>query len=328
MVEKARLIVIGAGPAGLATAVEARAAGIDPVIILERKDHLGDTIVTFYHEGKRVDPIYRKVEVEPKGMLSFDTETKEAFLQRMRTIADDHQLDIRHGQEVQKVIPQGGFFNLYTSQGLELQAPLVVVAIGIYGRPIKPSYPILREVKDKVHFSLPKELPSGKRVLVVGGGDAAAESAVFLSGTNEVTLSYRKPEFIRLNELNYCSVNDCANLGTIKLMLGTDIQALESCDSSVKVHFKHGEQLLFDFIFYNFGGATPKVFLESIGVEFADKMPVVDGHGESNIPRLFLAGDLVVESGTIMAAFNSGKTVVERITSHYAELVRAPAYAK
>ena len=47
--------------------------------------------------------------------------------------------------------------------------------------------------------------------------------------------------------------------------------------------------------------------------------------GETNVEQLFLAGDLVVDKGTIMAAFNSGKTVIDRIAAKYADLVRAEA---
>jgi thioredoxin reductase (NADPH) len=322
--EKAKLIVIGAGPAGIATAVEARGAGIEAVVVLEKQAHLCDTVVSLYHQGKRVDPVYRKVQVEPLGKLYFDTETREDFLRRMATVAEDHRLDIRHGQEVQKIIRQNGLFHVYTGKGEEFQAPLAVIAIGIYGKPLKPSYPLPAEVRDKIHFSLPKEPPAGKKVLVVGGGDAAAEAACFLADKNEVALSYRRSEFFRINELNYCNLNDCACLGKINLMMGTDIDKLAMFGERVRVHFAHGEELDFDFVFYNLGGMTPRVFLESIGVEIGeDKKPKMDEHGETNVEQLFLAGDLVVDKGTIMAAFNSGKTVVDRIADRYAEIVRA-----
>jgi thioredoxin reductase (NADPH) len=318
--ENVKLVIVGAGPAGLAAAVEAKEAGIAPVVVLEKKEHLCDTVVSLYHEGKRVDPVYRKMKVEPQGKLYFDTESREAFLERMNTVVEDHQLDVRFSEEVRKIVYLEDFFHIYTSSGREFTAPLAVVAIGIYGKPIKPSYPIPPEVKDQVLFSLPKETPAGKKVLVVGGGDAAAEAACFLAGKNDVSLSYRRPEFFRLNELNYCSLNDCACQGMINLMLGTDIAGLEPQGGRVKVLFRQGEEIAFDLLFYNLGGATPKAFLESIGVDFDGKLPVTDEHGETSVPKLFLAGDLVVEKGTIMAAFNSGKTIVDQICSKYPEL--------
>ncbi|MDA8166129.1 MAG: NAD(P)-binding domain-containing protein [Desulfobacteraceae bacterium] len=323
--ETAKIIVVGAGPAGIATAVEAREAGIGPVIVLEKQAHLCDTVVSLYHQGKRVDPVYRKVKVEPTGKLSFDTETREDFLRRMAIVAEDHRLDIRFGREVQKIISQDGLFHVYTGKGEEFRAPVAVIAIGIFGKPIKPSYPIPAEVKDKVHFSLPREAPEGKKVLVVGGGDAAAEAACFLANKNEVALSYRRSEFFRINELNYCNLNDCACLGKINLMMATDIKELTPHGERVMVRFAHGEEIPFDFLFYNLGGMTPAAFLESIGVEMTDKKPRTDIHGETDVERLFLAGDLVVEKGTIMAAFNSGKAVIDRIASRYGSMAGAEA---
>jgi thioredoxin reductase (NADPH) len=322
--EEAKIVVIGAGPAGIATAVEAREAGISPVIVLEKTDHACDTIVSLFHEGKRVDPVYRKMKVEPTGKLSFDTETREEFLARIGRVIEENHLDIRYQNEARKISQEDGLFHVFTGGGLEIKTPVLVIAIGIFGKPIKPRYPIAKEIKDKVFFSLPKTPVTGKKVLVVGGGDSAAEAACFLSGANnDVSLSYRRPEFFRLNDINACSVNNLASNGKISLMLATDIEGLEDAgDKGVNVHFKDGKDMVFDMVFYCLGGVTPKTFLESIGVEFKGERPSIDPYGETNVKGVFLAGDLMVEKGSIMAAFNSGKTVIDGILKRYGDLVR------
>jgi len=320
--ERAKICIIGAGPAGIATAVEAREAGVDPVIVLEKTDHACDTIVNLYHEGKRVDPVYRKMKVDPIGRLSFETEPREAFLERMEGIIQASDLDIRFKNEAQKVLQVGDSFHVFTAGGLEVETPVLVVAIGVFGKPVKPRYPIPKEVRDRVLFSLPKTPVAGRKVLVVGGGDTAAEIACYLSGDNDVSLSYRRAEFFRLNDINACNVNDCSCKGTIQLMMGTDIEGLEPAGAGVLVHFKNGNDLLYDLVFYCLGGMTPRTFLEGIGVEFDGKQAVADRYGETNIPRLFLAGDLVAEKGSIMAAFNSGKMTVDGILARYGGLVK------
>ncbi len=320
--EEARIVVVGAGPAGIATAVEAKEEGIAPVVVLEKKGHPCDTVVSLYHKGKRVDPVFRKMKVEPIGRLSFDTETREEFLDRMDRVIREHDLDIRYRNEVQKIIPGEEGFKVLTGSGLELSAPMVVVAIGVFGKPVKPGYPIPKDVKDKVFFSLPPTPLKDKKVLVVGGGDSAAETACFLAGHNDVSLSYRRPEFFRLNPVNTETLGEFCDAGKINLMMATDIEAIEAQGEKVLVHFKDGEDLLFDAVFYCLGGTTPRAFLESIGVEFDGKRPRVDEFGETNVKRLFLAGDLVFEKGSIMAAFNSARKAVEGIKARYGHLVR------
>jgi len=320
--EQMKMIVIGGGPAGIAMAVEAKEAGISPVVVLEKRAHACDTIVSLYHEGKRVDPVYRKVKVAPRGHLSFDTESREEFLARMQRIIDDHGLDMRYRQEVLKIAAaDDGLFHVQTGAGLQLAAPIVVIAIGVFGKPVKPSYPLPKESRGRIHFSVPKEAPSNETLLVVGGGDSAAEAACFLSQKNKVTLSYRRPEFFRINDQNLCSVNQCCQVGRIDLKMGSDIEALLPAEEKVKVVFGGGEELLFDSVYYFLGGSTPQNFLESIGVEFGDGRPKVDDHGETNIPRLFLAGDLAAEKGSIMAAFNSAVRVREGVLAKYAQAV-------
>ncbi|NDY43066.1 NAD(P)-binding domain-containing protein [Dissulfurirhabdus thermomarina] len=319
--EKAKIAVVGAGPAGIAVAVEAKVAGVAPVVVLEKKGEDCDTVVNLFHEGKRVDPVYRKVKVEPIGRLSFDTETREEFLARMDRVIEEYGLDIRYWNEVQKVVPGPGGFRVVTGGGLEVEAPVVVVAIGIFGKPVKPGYPIPKEVKDRVHFSMPKAPPEGEKILVVGGGDTAAETACFLCGTNDVTLSYRREKFFRLNETNACNLDECACTGKVSLKMPSNIQGLSADGDRVKVHFDDGSDETYDRVFYCLGGSTPQAFLEGIGVAFDGRRPKVDEAGETNIPGLFLAGDLMLEKGSIMGAFNSGKIVVDGILARYRDKV-------
>ncbi len=321
--EQVKIVIAGAGPAGIATAVEAKEAGIDPVVVCEKAGHLCDTVVTLFHEGKRVDPVYRKVKVEPKGLLSFDTESREEFLDRMERVVKEYGIDVRFRNEVQKIERQDdGSFKVITGGGLEFQAPVVVVAIGIFGKPNKPSYPIPKEIKDKVFFALPKKPITGKKVLIVGGGDSAAEAACFLAKENEAFLSYRREKFFRINEVNMCALDDYSSKGSLTLMLGTDIEGLEPKDDKVLVHFKDGRDMEFDAVFYFLGGMAPSTFLEGIGVECDGRKPKVGPDGESNIPGLFLAGDLVLDKGSIMGAFNSAKDVVDAIIAKYGDKVK------
>ncbi len=318
--ERAKLVIVGAGPAGIATAVEAKTAGITPVIILEKFDKPCETIHKFYHPGKRVDPVYRKVKIEPLGVCRFDTCTKEEFLELIDRYIRDYDLDIRFKQTVQKIEKINDCFRVH-GKDLVIEAPIVVVAIGIFGRPVKPGYPIPKEIKNRVFFGTQSQIaPEFKKVLVVGGGDSAAETACFLADKAEVYLSYRRPQFFRINETNLAELNKRVEEGKIKLLMNTNIEGLEPAeDGRVKVLFKEIEPMVFDAVYYCLGGSTPENFLKSIGVEVEGKRAKVDEYGETNLPGLFLAGDLVVEKGSIMAAFNSAHKVIEGIKKRYQE---------
>jgi len=319
--EKAKVVVVGAGPAGIATAVEAIEAGLNEIVILEKTDHLCDTMVRLYHEGKRVDPFFMKVKVKPIGKLSIDTMSREEFLDFMKEVVEKYGLDIRFRHEVNKIKKKNDYFEIQAGKDAIFEAPIVVVAIGIFGRPVKPSYKIPKAISNKVFFGIPNKPMQNKKILVVGGGNTAAEAACFLCEKNEVFLSYRRPKFFRLNPINLCAIEDRGKQGKIKLMLNTDIQSLEPEDNLVCVHFKDGQKMCFDVIDYCLGGSSPQAFLSSIGVEMEGKKPKVSEDGETNIKGLFLVGDLVVKKGTIMGAFNSAKRTVDGIIKKYRDVL-------
>ena len=317
--EKVKLTIVGAGPAGIATAVEAKGAGLNEIVILEKTDHICDTMVRLYHEGKRVDPFFMKVKVKPIGKLSIDTMSREQFLDFMKEVVEKYSLDIRFRHEVNKIKKKNDCFEIHAGKEAIFEAPIVVVAIGIFGRPVKPGYKIPKAISDKVFFGIPAKPLENKKILVVGGGNTAAEAACFLCEKNEVFLSYRRPKFFRLNPINLCAIEDKCKQGSIKLMMNTDIEGLEPQDDQVCVHFKDGQKMYFDAIDYCLGGSSPQAFLRSIGVEVEGKKPKVSEDGETNVKGLFLVGDLVVKKGTIMGAFNSAKRTVDGILKKYGD---------
>lgn len=316
--EKVKLAIVGAGPAGIACAIEAKAMGLEPTIILEKAPHVCDTIVRLYRPGKRVDAIYRGVEVEPLGICKFETESKEAFLERIQRWIEEYKLDIRLQSEVNYIKKINNEYEITVNNEPKIRAEFVILAIGIFGQPKKPDYPIPKEVKNKVFFEPPNICPSSGKVLVVGGGDTAAEVASFLCKNCEVYLSYRRPKFFRINPVNLKILEEKVAQGKVKLLLGTDIEKLEPEEDKIKVFYKDGSGDTYDFIYYCLGGSTPKGFLKYIGVEFdLEDRPKVDENFETNLPKLFLAGDIAVPKGSIQLAFNTAHIILKAIKEKY-----------
>lgn len=310
--------IIGAGPAGIAAGVECKANGILNIEIFEKGTKYCSTIRRLYPGGKRVDKDYKGVIAACEGLCSFETETKEEFLKRIKKYISDYELKIEYDIEINGLERKDDLYILKAGTFHVAEAKIVIIATGVFDRPKKPSYPIPEAVKDRVFFELPKELPEGEKILIVGGGNTAAELACLLAGKCDVYLSYRRPKFFRINEENLKELEKRKE--NINFFLGTEIKALEAHNGAVKVLFHDGHSDIFSKIFYCLGGSTPKNFLEKMGISFLDNIPMIDEFGESNLERVFLIGDIAVKRGSIMYAFNSAHRAVKRILEKYPQI--------
>ena len=308
------LIIIGGGPGGIGSAVEAKVLGLEKVLMIEKTDNHSHTIRKFYKDKKRVDKDWQGQEVVLEGNVEFVDGSKESTLDYFDKLLDDEIIDTRFGCAVEKVEKIDDVFFVTSGCGVD-RAKNIIVCIGRMGKPNKPSYKIPPSLRTQINFNLDK-CGNGENILVVGGGDTAVEYACELSETNEVTLNYRRDSLTRPNPTNQDMIADYSEDEAVTLKLGVGIENLESESGQIKVNFTDGSEL-FDRIIYAIGGTTPSDFLKCCIISLDDSgEPIFDENYETETPGMYVAGDIVFNSGgSIAIALNHGYRIVTHILS-------------
>ena len=309
-----KLAIIGAGPAGIATAVEAYIEGIRDIILLEKDENHNSTIRKYYKDNKRVDKDWKGQKVELDGRIYFMDGTKESTLDFFDELLEKHSVKLQTHTEVTGIEKMDDHFVVHTSKG-DVKAKFVVVTIGRMGKPNKPSYKIPPAIRKKVGYTL-DGCGEGEKILVVGGGDSAVEYAVDLAEKNDVSICYRRETFRRANPTNQKNIANAIAHNEVRPILGVNIEGLEDDEGRVKVLFKEREPETYDRVIYAIGGTTPSGFLASSGIKEEDGKPVHDEHYQTNIPGLYVAGDITQESGgSIALGLNQGYYIAQHIVN-------------
>jgi thioredoxin reductase (NADPH) len=318
------LVIVGGGPAGIAIAAEAKAAGVAPerVLVLEKAPEHSWIIRRYYPEAKPVLANYKGIEAKCEGVLCIPDLTREETLSYLDCAIRDSGARVRYREEVHRIGAEShGLLRVETNTGV-WRARVVVIAIGILSRPNKPSHAIPRPVKRQALFDVTSEEIRDKDVLVVGGGDTATEYCQFLvQEGNRVTLSYRGRELTRPNPINRESVLELERQGRLRILLSSNATGLASAGGRVRVHFQEPalHPLDVDRIVYALGGTTPENFLKSAGIAFDGPQPKLTESFATNVPGLFLAGDLTAgrQGGSIILAFNTAAAAMRQICEDY-----------
>ena len=306
------LAIVGAGPAGIATAIESYLQGVRDIVLLEKDTNHNSTIRKYYKENKRVDLEWKGQKVELNGRIHFIDGTKETTLDFFDEILKEHLIEMQTQVEVQSIEKKEDYFEVHMA-GKSIRAKNVVVTIGRMGKPNKPSYKIPPSIRKKINYTT-DNCSEGEKILVVGGGDSAVEYAVDLSQNNEVAICYRRESFRRANPTNQNNIADAIAHKDVRPILGININGLEDDNGKVKVLFSEIEAASFDRVIYAIGGTTPSTFLASSGIEEKDGRPVHNEHYETNITGLFVAGDITQErGGSIALGLNHGYDIARYI---------------
>ncbi len=307
------LAIVGAGPAGIAAAAESYLLGMRDIVLLEKGPSHNETIRKYYKDNKRVDKDWQGQKVELDGNIYFIDGTKESTLDFFDEVLENHSVELRTGVEVQKIVRgDDGIFDVMIPGG-SVRARYVVVTIGRMGKPNKPDYKIPPSIRKKVNYTL-DDVGEGEKILVVGGGDSAVEYAVDLAEKNDVAISYRRETFRRANPTNQTAVANAIAHGEVRPLLGTNITGLEDDEGRVRVLFEERESETFDRVIYAIGGTTPSAFLTGSGIAIENGCPVHDEHYQSNVPGIYVAGDITQErGGSIALGLNHGYRIARHI---------------
>ena len=135
------MVIVGAGPAGIAAAVESYLLGIRNILMLEKDENHNATIRKYYKDNKRVDKDWKGQKVELDGNIYFLDGTKETTLDFFDEVIKAHGVELRTHTEVSKIEKTDGIFDVYIAGG-SVKAKYVVVTIGRMGKPNKPDYKI------------------------------------------------------------------------------------------------------------------------------------------------------------------------------------------
>jgi len=306
--------IIGAGPAGIASAVEANYLGIKDVVIFEKSESHSSTIRFYYKDNKRVDKNWKGARVELDGNVYFEDGTKESTIEYFNELIESHKIEARFNTGIDFVKQEKDGFSIVTERGDIYHAKSVIVAIGVMGKPNKPSYPIPKSLEKKVNYNV-NSCGSGENIVVVGGGDSAVEYACALSSDNFVTLSYRQKEFKRVNDINLANLKRLVDEGRLTTKLGVDIDCLEEREGKIVIKFFNGDVLESDRMVLAIGGASPVDFLKKCDIKVdSEGTPVCDENLESSVRGLFIAGDIIAKSGgSIVVGLNHAFKIINVI---------------
>jgi glycine/D-amino acid oxidase-like deaminating enzyme len=175
--EQVDVVVIGAGPAGLATSQQLAARGI-PHRVLERGETVGHTWANLYdsltlHTGKHLSSLPGLKF--PHGYPLFVPRT--LFWEYLRGYAETFKLPVVTGSQATAVRRDDGTWRVTTPRG-EHAARALVVATGIVSNPQRPRFRGEAQFRGTVTHSVEYRRPApyvGRRVLVVGVGNSGAE---------------------------------------------------------------------------------------------------------------------------------------------------------
>lgn len=308
------VIVVGAGPAGLATAIAARRAGLDYLVV---------------DKGGLVDGIYRfppnmvfftTAELLEIGNLPFVTPfekpTRPEALRYYRRVADTYQLAIAFSERVTSIVrvPGGGeprfAVDTDVAGGRRRIARAVVIATGYYDHPNRLDVPGEDLPHVSHYFSEPH--PYYRRpVVVVGGKNSAAEAALDLYRAGAaVTLVHRRPA---LGEsIKYWVKPDIENRiaeGSIPAMFNTTVAAITP--EHVEVENAAGRhRCRAEAVFLLTGYHPDFALLRAAGVAVDDDRRLA-GYDpdtfETRVPNLFLAGGVVSGRDTPPVFIENGR---------------------
>lgn len=330
MTEPLDLLIIGAGPAGLSAAHAAAQAGLTYLVL--EKGTIADTI-RLYPVGRTLFSTPNELEMFPGALEPCrEKPTREELLSHYIHYVLDNDLNINTGEEVLDVENLESLgFRVDTNKN-HYRAARILFAIGAMARPRRLNIP--GEDLPKVHHLFVEPYAYiRKDALVVGGGNSAAEAALFLAEEGACTTlaiwrddwENHDPKAGAMKHWVRKPLETQIAAGHLRVVLYKEVLSIS--EREVVVTTEDGETLTLanDVLFVLIGSDADLTLLKKLGVQTEPgkltEIPVYDPETfETNVPGIYVAGHFT-HARHIKAAIDVPRKVVPLI----AESLRAKA---
>ena len=279
------VVVVGAGPNGLAVLHALRKAGLDAIGV--DKGDLCENLTRFPRDIRFFSTAERLTlddgqMGDGEGSNPSIQEVIDYFVEFTRR----HDLSVLSGHELTSLTGADGDFRLLFKNGTDLRSRKVVLVTGVFGQPKYLGIP--GESESGLSHYYEGATLKGEQVLVVGGGNSAAEAALGLADENKVTLAFRRSELDRSRIKRW--VLEPLEKTEVRLLPSSEIQSV----TGGVARFQSGKEIPFTRCYLLVGHEPDRDLLGRIGLEMDGDFPRCHPETrESSRPGVYVAGSLL-----------------------------------
>jgi len=329
------LIIIGGGPAGLKAAEEAQQYGLDYVVL--EKGKIGQAWHELRPNMQFLSPCHPQrdwTSLSPrfpiwKMPVNRPYCTSAQFADYLSAFHQHFNLDVKTGCQVTEVTHDGSVYRAAVAKNMTYQAPVLLMATGIFGNPYIPAIPGSQNnscVNHSHYYQGPQSFEK-QVVLIVGAGNSAAETAIDLSGTSMVYMTSRKglqyfSDTKKLYHIRGISESYLKELIAMEIIRYRAFQDIQHIDETGLVQFKDWK-LKADKIIFATGYHADIGLLKNFKLRVnKSNYPEVSFSGESiQYPNLFFAGPLSYQTDASIVIHGFIKNI-PRTMERIAEKIR------
>jgi thioredoxin reductase (NADPH) len=318
------VVVVGAGPTGLACGIELQQRGVSTVLI--EKGCVTNSIYNYpTHMVFFTTPELLEIGNLPMTSLNEKPGRTEA-LKYYRRVADHYQLNIHQYERVLSIHGEDGDFEVRSSRG-EYRARKIVLATGYYDLPNMLDVP--GEDLDKVvHYYKEPHPYYNHDVIVVGAKNSAAIAALELYWTGARVTMIHRGSWVSDRIKYWIKPNIENRIRNGEILAYFNSRVLEIHPKTVLVETPEGPVTLKnDFVFALVGYHPDLDFLASLGIRLepvTERPRINDDTLESDRPGIFLAGVIVAGMHTNEIFIENGRFHGKKIAEAIAASLESP----